>query len=232
MDRRSFLRVFGLGAASFGLTSAFPGPSFAASLKDEAAKNASIKPISGSWFEFNHPGGKEGVNWDGDLTNFTAQMWRDKIFEIRETGMEYLVLMNMATCGKAYFDTALAPKIQMGCDDPLEEVLSAADECGIKFFVSNGFWGDDLDAVKMMTDKDIAKKRESAMEEIWGRYGHHKSFYGWYFSNECWLDPYYGDFVQPYVNESSRIAHSLCSSTRTLIAPYNIKKGSPANIRV
>ena len=57
-----------MGAASFGLTSAFPGPSFAASLKDEAAKNASIKPISGSWFEFNHPGGKEGVNWDGDLT--------------------------------------------------------------------------------------------------------------------------------------------------------------------
>ena len=224
MDRRNFLRSIGLGAASLGISSILPLPALADPARVNAAGSTSIKPISGSWFEFNHPGGKEGVNWDGDLANFTAQMWRDKVFEIRETGMEYLVLMNMATCGKAYYDTTLAPKIQLACDDPLEEVLSAADECGIKFFISNGFWGDDLDAVKMMTDKAIAKKRHAAMEEIWARYGHHKSFYGWYFSNECWLDPYFGDFVQPYVNESSRIARSLCSSTRTLIAPYNIKK--------
>lgn len=87
MDRRDFLRFFGLGAASIGLYSAFPGSSFAASLQREAAKSTAIKPISGSWFEFNHPGGKEGVNWDGDLKKFTAQMWRDKIFEIRETGI-------------------------------------------------------------------------------------------------------------------------------------------------
>lgn len=224
MDRRNFLRSLGLGAASIGISSVLPGTSFAASLQKKAAGNHPVKPISGSWFEFNHPGGKEGVNWDGDLERFTASMWRDKVFEIRETGMEYLVLMNMAVNGKAYYDTALAPKIRMGCDDPLEEVLSAADECGIRFFISNGFWGDDLDAVKMMTDKGIARKRQAAMEEIWGRYGHHKSFYGWYFSNECWLDPYFGDFVHPYVNESSRIARSLCPSTRTLIAPYNIKR--------
>lgn len=225
MDRRSFIKKIGFGATAIGLSSSSFAHSYSSLSHNQSVSGGSrIKPISGSWFEFNHPGGKEGVNWDGDLKKFTTNMWRDKVFEIRETGMEYLVLMNMAVNGKAYYDTALAPKIEMACDDPLEAVLSAADECGIRFFVSNGFWGDDLNAVKMMTDKDIARKRNRAMEEIWARYGHHKSFYGWYFANECWLDPYFGDFVAPYVNESSYVAKSLNPASVNLIAPYNIKR--------
>lgn len=44
----------------------------------QAAANPNIKPISGSWFEFQHPGGKEGVYWDKDLRQFTAAQWREK----------------------------------------------------------------------------------------------------------------------------------------------------------
>ena len=51
----------------------------------------------------------------------------------------------MAAHGKAFFDTKLAPKFEMGCEDPIETVLSAADEFGVKFFVSNDYWGPDLD---------------------------------------------------------------------------------------
>ena len=56
MDRRHFLSMLGLGAV--GLT--LPGVAQADILK-QAAANPNIKPISGSWFEFQHPGGKEGV---------------------------------------------------------------------------------------------------------------------------------------------------------------------------
>ena len=127
MDRRHFLSMLGLGAV--GLT--LPGVAQADILK-QAAANPNIKPISGSWFEFQHPGGKEGVYWDKDLRQFTAAQWREKIREISETGMEYLVMMNVAAHGKAFFDTKLAPKFEMGCEDPIETVLSAADEFGVK----------------------------------------------------------------------------------------------------
>ena len=219
MDRRHFLSMLGLGAV--GLT--LPGVAQADILK-QAAANPNIKPISGSWFEFQHPGGKEGAYWDKDLRQFTAAQWREKIREISETGMEYLVMMNVAAHGKAFFDTKLAPKFEMGCEDPIETVLSAADEFGVKFFVSNDYWGPDLDARRMMTDRELGKKRNQSMEEIYKKYGHHKSFYGWYFPNESWLDPYFCDFVIPYVNECAQVAKSLNANCVNIIAPYNIKK--------
>lgn len=46
----------------------------------------------------------------------------------------------------------------MGCEDPIETVLSAADEFGVKFFVSNDYWGPDLDAHRMMTDRNWVRK--------------------------------------------------------------------------
>lgn len=219
MKRRDFLTTLGLSAAGMLL----PGMAQADILK-QAAGNPKIKPIAGSWFEFQHPGGKEGVYWDKDLRSFTAVQWREKIREIRETGMEYLVMMNVAAHGKAFYDTPLAPKFEMGCEDPIETVLSAADEFGIKFFVSNDYWGEDLDAVKMMTDKGLARKRAQCMEEIFDKYGHHKSFYGWYFPNESWLHPYFAEYVITYVNECAQIAKSMNANCVNLIAPYNIKE--------
>ena len=56
MDRRHFLSMLGLGAV--GLT--LPGVAQADILK-QAAANPNINPISGSWFEFQHPGGNEGL---------------------------------------------------------------------------------------------------------------------------------------------------------------------------
>lgn len=218
MNRRNFLTTLGLGTAGMLI----PGISQAGILQ-EAVQNPKIKPISGSWFEFQHPGGKEGVYWDKDLRNFTAAQWREKIREIRETGMEYLVMMNVASHGFGFYDTDLAPKFKMGCEDPIETVLAAADEFGVKFFVSNDYWALDLDAVKMMTDKELGRKRAQSMEEIYARYGHHKSFYGWYFPNESWLDPYFGEYVIPYVNECAQIAKSLNANCVNIIAPYNIK---------
>ena len=218
MNRRNFLNTLGLGAAGLML----PGVA-QAKILEQASQNPQIKPIAGSWFEFQHPGGKEGVYWDRDLRHFTADQWREKIREISETGMEYLVMMNVAAQGYAFYDTELAPKFQMGCEDPIETVLAAADEFGIKFFVSNDFWSTDFDAVKMMTDKELARKRAKCMEEIFGKYGHHKSFYGWYYPNESWLEPYFGDYVIPYVNECTQIAKSLNANCVNIIAPYNIK---------
>ncbi|PUZ29281.1 DUF4434 domain-containing protein [Chitinophaga parva] len=218
MNRRHFLTLGGLTAAGLLTAGKTQG-----ALINEARKNTKIKPIAGSWFEFQHLNIEEGLYWDPALKSFTAEQWKAKVWEIKEIGMEYLVLMGIAAFGKAFYPTKLAPKFELNCEDPLEAVLSAADEAGIKFFVSNDFWGDGRNPEKMMRDPEIRKIRQQAMEEVAARYSHHKSFYGWYFPNEAYLHPYLDEFFVDYVNDCARSAKQLTPDCVNLIAPYNIK---------
>ncbi|MDP4185943.1 MAG: DUF4434 domain-containing protein [Bacteroidota bacterium] len=217
MDRRNFLKYAGLSTT--GLLAA---NSLSANMLTNC-KNTSIKPISGSWFEFQHLNIEEGHYWDPALKNFTTEQWKEKVREIKEVGMEYLVLMGVAAFGYAFYPTKLAPHFDMACEDPLEAVLTAADEVGIKFFISNDFWGDGRNPDKMMKDPEIRNIREKSMVEIAARYSHHKSFYGWYFPNESYLHPYLDEFFIDYMNDCARIAKSLTPNCVNLIAPYNIK---------
>ena len=82
MDRRHFLSMLGLGAV--GLT--LPGVAQADILK-QAAANPNIKPISGSWFEFQHPGGKEGVGVSEGMSLEQAVLFASKASSISVTRM-------------------------------------------------------------------------------------------------------------------------------------------------
>lgn len=223
INRRNFLQLLGTGglAMASGRLMANPVADMMSAPGLSGASIKNLKPISGSWIEFRHSADEGGL-WNDDLTKFTADQWRRKIFEMREIGMEYLVLMGVAMAGKAFYPSKLAPQIKMVCEDPLEAVLSAADECGIKFFVSNDFWGN-LDAFTMMIDKDVQKIRFAAMEEIAEKYSHHESFYGWYFPNEAMLQPYFVDACLSYVNACADMAQRLTPNCVKMIAPYYIK---------
>lgn len=220
MQRRKFIKYLGL--SSMGML-AFPGSMQAT--PDTVARSdfsVKLKPISGSWFEFQHSA-SEGGNWNSALAQFTADQWKRKVFEMKEIGMEYIVLMGVALDGKPFYPSKIASQIPMACEDPLEAILSAADECGIKFFVSNDFWGN-LDAYTMMIDKEIRKRRFQSMEEITEKYGHHECFYGWYFPNEAQLQPYFIDECIEYVNACADFAQRLTPNCVNLIAPYFIKE--------
>jgi hypothetical protein len=114
----------------------------------------------------------------------------------------------------------LQPRHDYVCEDPLEAVLSAADECGIKFFVSNDYWEDWRNVEKGMTGESAWSIREKGMEDVAEKYAHHKSFYGWYYPHETELHPVFNDHAYNYVNRCSQIAHSLTPNALTLYAPY------------
>lgn len=218
MKRRTFFKACGLTSASL-LTANYSWATNGADYK----RNPAIKPIIGSWFEFEHTSVAEGKYWNPALRKFTTEQWKAKVKEIKEAGMEYLVLMSVAYDGKTYYSSKLAPQHDFVCTDPLEAVLSAADECGIKFFISNDFWGDWADSGNMMTDPAIAKIREKGMEETAEKYSHHKSFYGWYFPNESGLFNTIDETTMQYVNNCSKIARKLVPHSVNLIAPYGTK---------
>jgi hypothetical protein len=218
MDRRNFLKTCGLTSASLLMANQLFG-----AVAAEAKRNPAIKPIMGSWFEFTHGFAPEGKYWNSVLPTFTEAQWKAKVKEISATGMEYLVLMAVANDGKTFYPSKLQPRYDYACQDPLEAVLSAADECGIKFFVSNDFWVSWDDTAKMMTDAKIAGLREKGMEEVAEKYAHHKSFYGWYYPNESGLWNSIDEVTINYVNRCNQKAKELTPKSVNLIAPYGTK---------
>ena len=99
MRRRDFIRYLGLGSVAVTIPEAMHAvPAAATTL----CSDKKTKPISGSWFEFQHSAA-EGGYWNEALAHFTADQWRRKVFEIREVGMEYLVLMGVARAGKTFY---------------------------------------------------------------------------------------------------------------------------------
>ena len=212
LNRRQFLAALGAGAAALSVRTDVQG----------ATSTNKIRPITGSWFEFQHHATVEGVDWNPALARFSAAQWEEKIREIADVGIRYLVLMATAVYYRAFFDTAIYPKWQLECADPLEAVLSAADKHNIKFFIGGGFYGD-WTSPDTITDPKGMKERLKAIEEVAGRYGHHRSFYGWYWPDEAEINPYYTqDFIQ-YVNACSHLARQLKPEAPIMIAPYGTR---------
>ena len=213
MTRRDLLLVAGNCAAVAAVS---PVSALAASSSPQ------VKPISGSWFEFQHHATVEGVDWNPALVRFTAEQWAAKIKEVADAGLKYLVLMATAVYFRAFFKTDIYPLWELGCSDPLEVVLSAADTYGIRFFIGGGFYGD-WESDRIITDPVGERDRLRAMEQIAGRYAHHPSFYGWYWPDEAFLNPRFAPEFIRYVNLNSSLAHRITPGKRTMIAPYGTR---------
>lgn len=183
-----------------------------------------IKPIKGSWFEFQHGFVPEGPYWNAECRKFTSEQWETKIKEMAEIGFEYVVLMAVSLDGEAFYPTSIYPKAKMACDKPFETVLNACDKYGLKLFVPNDFFGYWRDFRGMLVDPDICKRRMQATEEIADICKNHKCFYGWYWPNEASINGYYSDEFIKYVNECSKLARRLVPKSKVLIAPYGTNK--------
>ena len=94
LNRRRFVSSLGLGAAALAI---HPAGLIASPLP------SLIKPITGSWFEFQHHATVEGIEWNPALAHFTAAQWDAKVKEIADLGMEYLVLMATALDYKSFY---------------------------------------------------------------------------------------------------------------------------------
>jgi hypothetical protein len=214
MLRRNFLRTAGVAAVSAAMASRSPAA---------ARQSKTVKPIEGSWFEFQHISTVEGAPWNATLGKFTAEQWDAKVKELADAGLRDLVLVNVAGYGKTFYPSALMPQHEMGCEDPLEVVLAAADKYGVRFFVSNGFFGDWTQAGLLMKDREVHKLRVKAMVEVAEKYGRHQSFYGWYYPNELGIQGHYTGFFIDYVNACSAESRRLTPKAKTLIAPYGTR---------
>lgn len=215
MNRRKFIQLGSLATAATLISDKL----YASDYK----RNPTIKPILGSWFEFKHHSEIGAKHWNSIFAGYTDEQWRAMVQDMSDLGMEYLVLLSIADNGKTFYPSKLQPRYDLVSQDPLETVLSKADELNMKFFISNDFWSDYRELDKMMTNKEISLLRCKGMAEVAEKYGHHKSFYGWYFPNETGLFNTIDERTISYVNECSQIARELIPKGVNMIAPYGTK---------
>ncbi|MBE6584883.1 MAG: DUF4434 domain-containing protein [Ruminococcaceae bacterium] len=182
------------------------------------------KPITGSWFEFRHHNTKEGKYWNDTLQNFTEDQWRVKVREMKEAGIDQLAMLATALKDKAYFKTDIFPeRWLLAVDDPIEIVLDEADKIGMNVYMSSGFYGNWRSPENNITDPKVLSRMLRAMNELAELYGHHKSFYGWYYPDETWIGGYMDKAFIDFVNLSSAEVHKLDKRFKTLIGPYGTK---------
>lgn len=179
-----------------------------------------VKRIEGSWWDFQHQNMPEGIYYNEALARFSADDWALKVREAAEIGLKYLVLMSVAIELKSFYETPLLPRYEIACADPLEAVLAAADECGVRFFIGNDYFDDAWDCCRNILEPGTCRKRLQCMEELTQRYGHHPSFYGWYWPIELCASEGVPDYYRDYVSLYGKISRSLTPHAKTLIAPY------------
>ena len=185
-----------------------------------------MKTITGSWLEFQHHNAAEGTYWNPVCFRFTEEQWRQKVREMSAFGMDHVVLLASALDGKAYFDTSLLPRQEMACGDFLEILLSEMDACGMRLFMSPGYFGDWHFPDQNMRSAEVRRREFAAMEELAARYGAHPSFYGWYFPDETGIAGHFEEEFIDYLNAYCRQVKALNPAYKTLIAPYGTRSAA------
>ena len=154
----------------------------------------STKKVDGAWINFYHWSDEEGKHWNPDIKKMTEDQWRELIDAQHQLEMNVIVMQELfrnqeyvdsqkieqnGYKGRAFYPSELFPeRMPIAANDPVEAVLSQADKNGMNVFVAVGLYAW-FDFTKGSLDwhKKVAN-------ELWEKYGHHPSFYGWYVSEE------------------------------------------------
>lgn len=168
----------------------------------------STRTIDGAWVGITHWSEEEGRHWNSTIRKLTEADWRQQIDGMHGIGMDTVVIQesfrNQEYYGRnsipktgyeglAYYPSNLFPgRAQVTSHDPLEAILSEADRLRMHVFLGVGMYAwFDFSEPSLEWHKKVA-------EELWHRYGHHPSFYGWYVSEET-----YGSLI-PDEGESAK----------------------------
>ena len=111
------------------------------------------------------------AEWDADFRNMQA-IGIDTVIMIRSGYRKFITWPSEYLMKKGCYMPSM---------DLVEMFLSLADKYGMKFYF--GLY----DSGKYWDTSDMAYELESnkyVIDEVWTRYGHHKSFQGWYISTE------------------------------------------------
>jgi hypothetical protein len=175
-----------------------------------------IKHINGTWFSIQYPDLRHKY-MNPYMARFSCKEYTIKIHEMAELKMEYIVLNAVTLFNKAFYISSLLPKWELECIDPVDTIMTAADDTGMKIFLTCEYPFDESDSI---TDITLMHKRIDILNEVAQKYTHHKSFYGWYFAREAYLNPVFSENFLNYCTTLTSEARKLTPMAKVLIAPF------------
>ena len=99
-----------VGLLSLGTSlSACPGQAVAASNTVKHQAKQQVLPITGSWINLAYKDVRNKYTNPTNFDNNDPKLWEAKVRELAEMGLEYLVFMEVANDGKAYYPSKLMP---------------------------------------------------------------------------------------------------------------------------
>ena len=154
----------------------------------------SLGTIDGAWIGLYHWSETEGKHWNGDIRNLTAEDWKGIVRSMHEAGMDIIVIQELfrnqlyagqhdvdmsSYEGLAFYPSELYQgRMDIACPDALEAIMDEADRLGMHVLPGIGMfaWFD--------FSKESLEWHKAVTKEVYEMYGHHKSFYGFYVSEE------------------------------------------------
>ena len=163
-------------------------------LKILASQDRSTGGIDGAWAGICHWSEGEGRHWNADIKTLSAAQWRELVRGMHGIGLNIINIQELfrneeyagrhsiegtGYQGRAFYPSALYPgRMPIAAADPLEAIFSEADELGMHVLPGIGMYAwFDYSPASLDWHLKVA-------DEIWTRYGHHPSFYGWKISEE------------------------------------------------
>ncbi len=179
-----------------------------------------VQPITGTWINLAYKDVRNKYTNPQYFDNTDPRLWECKVRELSSMGIEYLILMEVANMGKAYYPSKLMPWIyDRNSKSPVVAILDEAAKLNMKVFLSTG-WAKDQD--DDLRDPEIKERQLQIMEELASLYKNHKAFYGWYLPVEDCLCPIFNEHAVESVNILTDRARALAPDKKTLISPYGI----------
>ncbi|MDP3452542.1 MAG: DUF4434 domain-containing protein, partial [Bacteroidales bacterium] len=157
------------------------------------------------------------ISHDIPHQNWGEQEWDKDFGYMKEAGIDTVILIR---CGYRRWQTFPSKVLteREACYTPpvdlVEMYLKLSDKWGMKFFF--GLY----DSGKYWDKGDYEKEAEInrlVIDEVWERYGHYKSFSGWYISQECSRKT--GKIIDMYAG-LGRYCKELSGGLPTMISPY------------
>jgi len=154
----------------------------------------STRLIDGAWAGIYHWSETEGKHWNTDIKKMTDEQWKEMVRGMHKLKMDIVVIQEVFRNeeyvgkhqttvenyqGKAFYPSELyKERVPIVAHDPVEAILSEADKLNMHVFVGVGMFAwFDFTSESLEWHKKVAK-------ELWDKYGHHPSFYGFYVSEE------------------------------------------------
>jgi len=158
----------------------------------------SSRRISGAWLGLLHWCEKEGRLWNENIRQLTDEHWAEMVREMHEIKMDIIVIQELfrnqmyygkhtiegdGYHGKAFYPSRLYHgRMPITAKNPVEAILTEADKHNMNVFLPVGLYAwFDFTKGSLEWHKQVA-------DELHELYGHHKSFYGWYVSEEVYGD--------------------------------------------